>query len=98
MKRIIKSLFSVSLPFMFLFLLSNCANKDKEYVDPRRVTYAGSESCLDCHPKIYNEALKSSHYWASAAASVKNVLGDFSSGHNTYIYDKDTKIVMENDE
>lgn len=96
MKRIVKSLFSVSLYFLFLFLLSNCANKDKEYVDPRGTAYAGSESCMECHPKIYNEALKSSHYKASAAASIKNVLGNFSSGHNTYIYDKDTKIVMEN--
>ena len=96
MKRIVKSLFSVSLYFLFLFLLSNCANKDKEYVDPRGTVYAGSESCMECHPKIYNEALKSFHYKASAAASIKNVLGNFSSGHNTYIYDKDTKIVMEN--
>jgi predicted CXXCH cytochrome family protein len=96
MKRIIKSLFAVQISILLLFLLSNCANKDKDYVDPRGTSYAGSESCLDCHPKIYNEALKSSHNKASAAASVKNVQGDFSSGHNTYIYDKDTKIVMEN--
>ena len=96
MKRIIKSLFWVSFHFLLLFLLSNCANKDKDYVDPRSTSYAGSESCLDCHPKIYNDALKSSHYKASAAASFKNVLGDFSPSHNTYIYNKDTKIVMEN--
>ena len=96
MKRIIKSLFSVSLPFMLLLLLSNCAQKDKEYVDLRGNQYAGSESCMECHPKIYNEALKSSHYKASASASIKNVLGNFSPGYNTYSYDKATKMVMEN--
>jgi hypothetical protein len=51
---------------------------------------------MECHPKIYNEALKSSHYKSSAAANLQNILGDFSSNHNTYIYDKNTKIVMEN--
>jgi hypothetical protein len=51
---------------------------------------------MECHPKIYNEALNSSHYKASASASIKNVLGNFRTGHNSYIYDKDTKIVMEN--
>jgi predicted CXXCH cytochrome family protein len=96
MKIIIKSLYSVLLAFLFLFLLSNCTNKDKDYIDPRGATFAGSESCLECHPKIYNDALKSSHYKASEAASINNVLGNFSTGHNTYVYDKDTKIVMEN--
>lgn len=96
MKRNIKSLFTILMPFLSLFLLSNCANKDNDYVDPRGKTFAGSESCLECHPKIYNEALNSSHYKASAPASIKNVLGSFSSSHNTYWYDKDTKIVMEN--
>ena len=51
---------------------------------------------MECHPKIYEEALTSSHYKASAAASLKNVLGDFNSGDNVYAYDQDTKIVMEN--
>jgi predicted CXXCH cytochrome family protein len=96
MKKIIKSLFSVLIVFLFLFLFSNCTNKDQDYMDPRGGNYAGSESCMECHPKIYNEALKSSHYKASASASIKNVLGNFSSGHNIHIYDEDTKIVMEN--
>ncbi|WP_310560235.1 cytochrome c3 family protein [Flavobacterium sp.] len=96
MKKNIKSSFTVLISVLYLFLLSNCANKDKDYVDPRGTTYAGSESCMECHPKIYNEALNSSHYKASASASIKNVLGNFRTGHNTYIYNKDTKIVMEN--
>ena len=84
------------MPFACLFLLTNCAHKEPDYIDPRGSNFAGSESCMECHPKIYNDALKSSHYKASAAASIENVLGNFKTGHNTYFYDKDTKIVMEN--
>lgn len=96
MRKKIKTLFEFSIAIVLLFLLSNCANQDDDYIDPRGTAYAGSVSCMECHPKIYNEALKSSHYKSSAAATLKNVLGDFSPKHNTYIYDKDTKIVMEN--
>jgi len=91
--KIIENYFFV---LMILFLFSNCGTKDSDYIDPRGNTYAGSVSCMECHPKIYEEALTSSHYKASAAASLKNVLGDFNAGHNVYAYDQDTKIVMEN--
>lgn len=80
---------------MTLFLLSNCGNKDSDYIDPRGNAYAGSVSCMECHPKIYEEALNSSHYKASAPASLKNVLRNFNANQNTYFYDKDTKVVIE---
>jgi len=83
------------MPFLFLFLFSNCANKENDYIDSRGKVYAGSVSCKECHQEIYNDALNSSHYKASEPASIENVLGDFRPGHNTYFYDKDTKIVME---
>lgn len=95
MTRSIKSLLSASISFLILFLFSNCGNMDNDYIDPRGNVYAGSVSCKECHQEIYNDALNSSHYKASAPASMENVLGNFSSGHNTYFYDKDTKIVME---
>jgi len=92
MKTITKSFFLI----LISIFLSNCGRIETDYIDPRGTTYAGSESCLECHPKIYSEALNSSHFKASAAASIKNVLGDFSPNHNTFIYDKDTKLIMEN--
>jgi predicted CXXCH cytochrome family protein len=92
MKSIIKYL----LLLLISVFLSNCGPNDSDYIDPRGTTYAGSESCMECHSKFYNEALKSFHYKASAAASIKNVLGDFRPNYNTYVYDHDTKIVMEN--
>ena len=76
-------------------LFANCGDKESDYIDPRGKTYAGSVSCLECHQQIYNDALKSSHHKASAEATLKNVLGNFSANHNSYWYDKDTKLVME---
>lgn len=91
MKINIKSFFLVLIPLLF----SNCVNKGSDYIDPRGTVYAGSISCKECHQEIYNDASNSSHYKASAPASIKNVLGNFRPGHNTYWYDKETKIVME---
>lgn len=91
-----KTVFKYWLFFLIPFLFSNCGNKESDYIDPRGKTYAGSVSCLECHAKIYNEALKSSHHKASAEASVKTVLGNFKSGQNIYEYEKGHKLVMEN--
>ena len=91
MKINIKSFFVILMPLLF----SNCISKDNDYIDPRGTAYAGSESCMECHPKIYNEALKSSHFKASAAASIKNILWNFSPNHNTFVYDNNAKVVME---
>lgn len=92
MKINTKSFFFLLMSLLFL----NCGNKDNDYIDPRGNNYAGSVSCMQCHQKIYNDALNSSHNKASAPASIKNVLGNFKADQNAYFYDKDTKIVMEN--
>lgn len=92
MKINTKTFFVLLIPFLF----SNCTNKDNDYIDPRGNVYAGSVSCKECHKEIYNDALNSSHYKASAPASIKNILGNFKAGHNSYFYNKDTKIVMKN--
>jgi predicted CXXCH cytochrome family protein len=84
--------------FILLFLvvlLSNCSNKSDEYIDPRGTDYAGSESCIQCHQAVYQKAIQSSHYKATSAAIKGNVLGNFSSGDHVFIYDKNTKMVME---
>lgn len=91
MKKSIKNIILILIALLF----ANCGDKESDYIDPRGKTYAGSVSCLECHQQIYNDALQSSHYKASAEATLKNVLGNFSTGHNSYFYDKDTKVVME---
>lgn len=76
-------------------LLTNCTNKSDEYIDPRGTDYAGSESCVKCHQTQYESAFHSSHFKATAPAVPKNVLGDFKKGNNAFVYDKNTKLVME---
>ncbi|MNQ67785.1 Dissimilatory sulfite reductase [compost metagenome] len=85
-------LFAIAVLAVFL---SNCTNKSDEYIDPRGTDYAGSESCIQCHQTQYDMALKSSHFKATAPALLGNVLGDFDKGNHTFIYDKNTKLVIE---
>ena len=75
--------------------LTSCKNESDEYIDPRGTDYAGSESCIQCHQTQYEMASKSSHFKATAPAIPGNVLGDFDKGNHTFIYDKNTKLVME---
>ncbi|KIO52239.1 cytochrome c3 family protein [Flavobacterium hibernum] len=75
--------------------LTSCKNESDEYIDPRGTDYAGSESCIQCHQTQYEMASKSSHFKATAPAISGNVLGDFDKGNHTFIYDKNTKLVME---
>ncbi|TDW45921.1 putative CXXCH cytochrome family protein [Flavobacterium sp. 270] len=83
------------LLLLLAVFLTNCTNKSDEYIDPRGTDYAGSESCIQCHKAEYDMASKSSHFKATAPATLENILGDFDSGNHTFIYDKDTKMVME---
>ncbi|MHC0439204.1 cytochrome c3 family protein [Flavobacterium sp. 3-210] len=80
---------------LFTVVFTSCKNSSDDYIDPRGTDYAGSESCIQCHQTQYDMALKSSHFKATAPAISENVLGDFDKGNHTFIYDKDTKLVME---
>lgn len=76
-------------------LLTNCGNKSDEYIDPRGTDYAGSESCIQCHQVQSESATHSSHFKATSPAIKENILGHFSNNQNTFVFDKNTKIVME---
>jgi predicted CXXCH cytochrome family protein len=91
MKKI-KILFAITI---FAVLLTNCTNKSDEYIDPRGTDYAGSESCIQCHQTQHESASHSAHSKATLPPTKENVLGYFTNGHNVFIYDKNTKLVME---
>lgn len=76
-------------------LLTNCSNKSDEYIDPRGTDYAGSESCIQCHQTQYESSFHSSHFKATSPATKENILGHFSNDCNIFVYDKNTKLVME---
>lgn len=80
--------------FVPLFLVS-CGNSDSDYTDPRGTDYAGAESCVQCHKAACESHLKTSHFKATSPASVANIMGNFSPGHNEFEYDPHTKLVME---
>lgn len=80
---------------ILLVFLTSCKNESDNYIDPRGTDYAGSESCIQCHKTQHELAFKSSHFKATAPATLENVLGEFSKGNHVFIYDKNTKLVME---
>ncbi|REG99171.1 multiheme c-type cytochrome [Flavobacterium aquicola] len=91
MKKI-KILFAIIVLAVFLV---NCTNKSDEYIDPRGTDYAGPESCIQCHQVQYESATHSAHFKATSPANKENILGHFTNGHNTFVYDKNTKLVIE---
>lgn len=80
---------------VLLAFLTGCKNESDNYIDPRGTDYAGSESCIQCHKTQYETAFHSSHFKATSPATKENILGHFTKGQNTFVYDKDTKLVME---
>jgi hypothetical protein len=78
-----------------LIFFASCKNESDNYIDPRGTNYAGSESCIQCHQAQYETAFHSSHFKASAPATKENILGQFTNGQNTFVYDAATKLVME---
>lgn len=81
--------------FVWSVLLTSCKNESDYYTDPRGTDYAGSESCIQCHQKQHETSAVSAHYKASLPATKENILGHFENGKNTFVYDKYTKVVME---
>lgn len=88
----IKLLFAIAVITTFL---ASCKNKSDEYIDPRGTDYAGSESCIQCHQTQHESASLSAHFKATLPATKENILGNFTNGYNTFVYDKNTKLVME---
>ena len=81
--------------FVSALFLTSCKNESDDYIDPRGTDYAGSESCIQCHQTQSVAASHTSHFKATSPATKENILGHFKNGSNTFIYDKNTKLVME---
>lgn len=94
MKKNKKLLTVTAVLFVFIIFLVQCINK-KAVPDARGTAFAPEQTCRQCHQAIYDSAVTSAHFNASAAATAKNVLGNFNAGHNIFMYDSLTKLVME---
>lgn len=89
-----KSFAIAAVLFVFIIFLSQCINTPAK-PDPRGTAFAPEQSCRQCHQAVYDSAMVSAHFFASANATATNVLGNFNAGHNSFIYDSITKVVME---
>ncbi|WP_281227558.1 cytochrome c3 family protein [Flavobacterium aquiphilum] len=87
-----KLLFAIAV---FIIFFTSCTNKTEEYIDPRGTDYAGSESCVQCHQTQSESTFHSSHFKATAPAIPENILGALSKGKNIFVYDKSTKLAIE---
>ena len=94
MKKNKKLLAIVTILFVCILFLSQCIN-NKVLPDPRGTAFAPEQSCRQCHQAVYDSAVTSAHFNASDAATTKNVLGNFNAGHNSFIYDSITRVMME---
>ena len=94
MKKNKKLLAIAAVLFGFIIFLSQCINKNA-IPDARGTAFAPEQTCRQCHQAIYDSAITSAHFLASATATAKNVLGNFTKGHNSFIYDSITRLAME---
>lgn len=75
--------------------LSRCFNNSEASNDPRGVLFMGSASCKQCHKSVYDSYVATSHFNSTQASSIKNIVGSFIAGQNTFAVNPETKIVME---
>jgi len=94
MKTNKKLLAIATVLFVCILFLSQCIN-NKVIPDPRGTAFAPELSCRQCHQTIYDSAITAAHFNASATATAKNVLGNFNAGHNSFIYDSITRLIMQ---
>jgi hypothetical protein len=78
-----------------ILFLSRCNMAVEQKPDRRGNVYIGSTSCRQCHQSIYDAYATTSHYNTSRSSSVKNVMGSFDQGKNSFAYNPHQKIVME---
>jgi nitrate/TMAO reductase-like tetraheme cytochrome c subunit len=89
-----KKLFFLITVAIAIFFFSRCMSV-KNNNDPRGKSYAGSETCMECHQQICASYLHTAHYQSAGAASFSAITGSFSKDSNTLIVNDSTKVVME---
>jgi hypothetical protein len=94
MKKNRKLLTVALLLVAMIFFLVQCISKSS-LPDPRGTAFAPEQTCRQCHQAIYDSAMASAHYKASAAANSNTVSGNFTAGQNIFRYDSITRLQLE---
>lgn len=91
-----KLLFFIIFAIPLLAIFSQCNLFSSEKPDPRGPLYAGSLTCIKCHADIYSNYLHTAHFSTSQQAGEHAVNGSFNAGSNTFSFNNNVKVVMEN--
>lgn len=86
-----------------LALLTQCVNNtasekqaaSKAGIKLHYSDYTGSAKCASCHKDVYDEHIKTAHYFTSKPPEERYILGSFKEADNTYAYSNDVTVKME---
>ncbi len=80
-----------------VFLLARCIGGPGEEADQpvSYAAYAGSEKCASCHKDVYEKHLATAHRLTGQPASKEFITGSFDSGRNSYYYNPDILVSMQ---
>ncbi len=83
-----------------VYLVKTYLSDQGKNVKDERAQFVGSQTCLECHKKEYDDWLKSDHFMAMAKATDSTVIGDFNNSIFEYksitsrFYKKDGKFYV----
>lgn len=81
-----------------IFILTQCQQNNKTVAENTNVDFsqfAGSKSCIQCHQKICDSFITTTHHLTSLAADLNNVKGSSDSLHNSYYFSPSVYIKIE---
>lgn len=88
-----------------IFILIQCINNGNEKTEKNTVIantknvnfqqFAGSQTCGNCHKKIYESHIHTGHYLTSRPDVEKYIKGSFEKGKNIYPYNPSLYVAME---
>ena len=94
-----RSLITITIIVLLVFLISQCVNKEED--EPGIIKnadgeqFSGSSVCANCHKNIYDTHLKTAHYLTSQPASEKFIKGSFEDTKNKFSYNYSVVVAME---
>ena len=95
--KINRSFRTIFLITLSIFTLSKCISDERD-TQRKKVSYndySGSETCRNCHSRIYEYHVNTGHYLSSQPASDENILGSFEPGRNGFLINALEKVAME---
>ena len=97
--RFRRSTFIVSVIIASILILTKCIGKQEEnkvlVKQPDISEFAGSDKCLSCHKNIHEQFVQTAHHKTTVAALKDNFKGSIQKGHNSYAYNPNQTIAIE---